>query len=99
MRGGWLLPLAGLLISIVAIGAPFSAGIARFIEGDPGAAARTVPGSIVATTLLWSAALAAAATLIGWLPGRVIGRGRSVVLAAFTLAPVCLPPYLVFTCW
>jgi hypothetical protein len=53
-------------------------------------------------TLVWTTAIACAATAIGWIPGRVlrqrIAAGKGMVLAAAIAWVAIMPPYAIFYC-
>ncbi|MHC5023775.1 MAG: SMP-30/gluconolactonase/LRE family protein [Planctomycetota bacterium] len=102
-RSGWILPIAGGVLWLAAIGWPAAAAIGAL----PGGAESGVParglGELLARSIGWSLAVAAGAMAIGWLPGRALGQVRSrratVLLATGALLPICLPSYLVFYAW
>lgn len=57
--------------------------------------------TLVVQGFAWALGIAIAAATLGWLPGRAIrdaSRGRAALLVA-TIAPACLPAYLVSWCW
>ncbi len=103
MRGsGWVLPFAALLVWVAAVGYPLIAlaGVSAEPTGD--VAVRRA-AELLSTSAAWAAAIAAGAVVVGWIPGRLLGaalrRRGYLPLAAFMLAPVCVPAYVVFYAW
>ena len=101
----WLLPIAVMIAWVICIAWPAIATIERIV-----ALPRTDVEShsfvaLLVTSVMWSAAVALGATLMGWVPGRVLGkalkgpRSGFIPLAVLTLAPICLPSYIVFYAW
>ena len=72
-------------------------------------------GTLLRTSLAWSFGVAAAAMLLGWWPGRVLGRllaasnrvgsrrrltsFASLAIAVMLFAPLAIPPYAIFYVW
>ncbi len=89
----WLAVVAYPVIALIA-----SLGQSSVTEVQP----RGVVELLLVTTA-WALSVAVVAVVVGWVPGRVLGRalpGRGFVpLAAAMLAPICVPAYVVFWCW
>lgn len=102
MRGsGWLLPIAGAILCLLAGIWPLMALLSEArlsIEGETPAVF-----AVLVRTSGYAVVVAIAATLIGWIPGRLLGaaitRRGSWIVAAALLVPVCLPAYLVYYAW
>ena len=56
-------------------------------------------GSVLGTTLAWSAIAGLVATLLGWGPGRILASRPGSMLAWITVIPLVLPAALVFDAW
>ncbi len=104
MRGsGWLLAGAALLLWLGAVAFP-SVGIieASVLQPGPQVQSRATL-ELLFRSAGWAAAAAIGAVILGWAPGRLLGRalrGRGYVpLATAMLVPICLPGYLVFYVW
>jgi sugar lactone lactonase YvrE/ABC-type Fe3+ transport system permease subunit len=54
---------------------------------------------LLLTGLLWSLAIAVGAALVGWIPGLLLGRRRSLTLLALLVAMVCIPSYIMYYAW
>ena len=102
-RSGWVLPGIAMLLWLAVVAYPAIALIASLgqspvAEDQPRGAAE-----LLLVTSAWALSVAFAAVIVGWVPGRVLGRalpGRGFVpLAAAMLAPICVPAYVVFWCW
>jgi len=104
MRGsGWLLPIAALLLWIACIGYP-AISVINHIAGLPRTEVEIrSAGQLLGTSLGWAIMVAVGSTLVGWVPGRLLGRalhGRGFLpLASLMLVPICLPAYVVFFAW
>jgi DNA-binding beta-propeller fold protein YncE/ABC-type Fe3+ transport system permease subunit len=104
MRGAmWVIATVGWLLWLAAVGYPAAAAGAAMLLEPASDVDRTGTGRLLLTTVTWSAAIALAAMLLGWAPGRVLGAAlhgrRFAPLAAACVLPVCLPAYLVFYAW
>ena len=102
---GLLLPLAALIVWLTAIAWPTVAGFSTILEPAASTQTHNLVGVLI-TSLCWSAGIAFAATLLGWLPGRCLGglirqRRRALGALAFAmlLVPLCIPAYLIFWAW
>jgi DNA-binding beta-propeller fold protein YncE len=110
MRGsGWLLPLAATILWLAAVAWPMIAAATELSAAETGTAAIRPAGELLSTTVVWSSVVALGATILGWAPGRWLGRlaarpdrrgrRRFFLLAVLLLAPICLPSYLAFWAW
>jgi DNA-binding beta-propeller fold protein YncE len=102
-RSGWLLPGLAAAVWVAAVGFPAIALLPALLpEPDPSAEIRSA-GALLLTSSLWAIAVALGAVIVGWAPGRLLGRALPrrgyLVVAALMLAPVCLPAYVVFYAW
>ena len=108
-RSGWILPGVALVACAAAIGYPAFAALSMLVAGPDSAAGPVAPATVrhgaelFATSTAWAAAVAVAAVLVGWVPGRLLGRsaGRRwyLPLSVLILAPICVPAYVVFYAW
>jgi DNA-binding beta-propeller fold protein YncE/ABC-type Fe3+ transport system permease subunit len=106
-RSGWLLPIPALLLWLMAAFWPALAGALELFSSPAGSEAALVqmrPAAVLlAETSAWALVVAVGAMLIGWAPGRLLGRalhGRGFIpLATLMLLPICLPAYVVFYTW
>ena len=102
-RSGWVLPAAALAVFVAAIGYPAVAALGALIRLPRTGADVRSPADLLATSLAWAAAVALGAVVIGWAPGRFLGRALQrrgyVPIATAMLVPVCIPAYVVFWCW
>ncbi|MDY7108229.1 MAG: SMP-30/gluconolactonase/LRE family protein [Planctomycetota bacterium] len=108
-RSGWLLPIPALVLWLMAALWPALAGAVELLSSPTGTDAASVsvemrPAAVLLLdTGAWALAVAVGAMLIGWAPGRLLGRalhGRGFIpLAALMLLPICLPAYVVFYTW
>ncbi len=102
-RSGWIAPGASLAVWVAAVGFPALAVPGLLSAGSATDVEVRHAGALLATSCIWAAAVAVAAMIAGWAPGRLLGRavGRrwSMPLAALLLAPVCLPAYVIFYAW
>src|SRR5690349_3150606 len=104
MRGsGWLLPILAMAIWLAVVVYPSLAATASIFNSPHSTVAIRSAGTLLATSIAWAAAVAAGAVLVGWLPGRVLGKSLNrrgfVPLAVILLVPICLPAYVVFYAW
>lgn len=110
MRGsGWLLPLAATFLWAAAVAGPMIAAALELAAAGSGSTSFRPAGELLATTVAWSSAVALGATILGWAPGRWLGRlaarpdrrgrRRFLLLAVLLLAPICLPSYLAYWAW
>jgi len=113
MRGsGWIPFVLGLLIFVAAAGYPLAAAIILAAlpngvttEDLSEAAVRDLPNlwPIARTTALWAAAAVPGALLLGWWPGRLLGRLRSRIAfiagGSLCMVPLCLPDYVLYWSW
>jgi DNA-binding beta-propeller fold protein YncE/ABC-type Fe3+ transport system permease subunit len=106
MRGsGWVLPGLAALLWLAAVGYPALA-LGPVLLASPAADSSVrmhSAGAVLATSLGWALAVAVGAVLVGWAPGRLLGRVLPrrgyLAVAALMLAPICLPSYVVFYAW
>jgi DNA-binding beta-propeller fold protein YncE len=104
---GLALPGAALLVCAIAVGWPMAAMVIETTGSQHGEAASSVVarpmGELLLVSAGWSLAIAASAALLGWIPGRLLGRMQqrrgSIIVAALLLAPICLPSYIAFWAW
>ena len=89
----WLAIVAYPVIALIA-----SLGRSPIAEVQPRGTAE-----LLFVTSAWALSVAFLAVIVGWVPGRVLGRALPrhgfVPLAAAMLAPICVPVYVVFWCW
>lgn len=103
---GWALPIVAIIVWIACIGYPvigLVSEIAHLTRTDVEIRSTT---SLLVTSIGWAALIAIASMLVGWAPGRVLGKAlaargnaRFMVVAALVLVPICLPSYVVFYAW
>lgn len=106
-RSGWLLPILALLLWLGAVLWPTIAGALELLSepSQSGVASSEIRPAylLLAETSAYALAVAIGAMLLGWAPGRLLGRalhGRSfILLATLMLLPICLPAYVVFYTW
>lgn len=110
-RTGWTFAIAVAAIFVAAVALP-AVGGAMVAASSPDRASSHVfdaAGSpvmhdragLLVRGVAWSFAVATVATLLGWIPGRLVRdapRFRVAILVAL-VAPLCLPAYLVSWCW
>jgi DNA-binding beta-propeller fold protein YncE/ABC-type Fe3+ transport system permease subunit len=98
-----VLPAGAAGLWIAAVGYPALALIGVSITAAGGAAELRRTGGLLLTSTGWAAAVTVGAVLLGWGPGRVLGRALArrgyAPLAALFLAPICLPAYVIFYAW
>lgn len=102
-RSAWIVPLLGVVPWLLAVVVPLVFG-ARAVLDRTGEDIETHSlTSLFITTLAWALGIAFVSMLIGWPPGRALGklRGRRSFAPAMALllAPICLPAYVVFWFW
>ena len=100
-RSGWILPGVALALCAAAIGYPALAALSALVAGPGSAAGGAAPSTVrhgvelFLTSTCWAAAVAVAAVLAGWVPGRLLGRppGRGWYLPLAVLLPLprCAP--------
>ncbi len=108
-RSGWILPGVALALCAAAIGYPALAALSALVGGPDSAAGGAAPSTVrhgvelFLTSTCWAAAVAVAAVLAGWVPGRLLGRSAGhrlhLPLSILILAPICVPAYVVFYAW
>jgi len=108
MRGsGWLLPAGAALLWLIAVAWPaVAATLALATEpatgGDAFVAIRPLP-RLLLDTAAYASIVTVGAVLLGWAPGRWLGRslgGRGFgPLACLMVFPICMPAYVVFYLW
>jgi len=106
-RSGWLLPILALLLWLGAVAWPAAAGAIELAGQPASSPAASIEiqsaASLLAETSAYALAVAIGAMLLGWAPGRLLGRalqGRGFLpLAVLMLFPICLPAYVVFYTW
>lgn len=107
MRGsGWIPAIAAALLCLAACVWPAIALVLNVdfapSSNDPNVEMSDA-GSLFMRSIVWSIAIACAASLLGWLPGRLLaasaGKRSFVIFAALLAIPVCLPEYVVYWCW
>ena len=102
-RSGWVLPAVALALWLSAVGYPLLAVTAALVP-EPGPAVG-IHGvwELLGVSFAWAAAVAAGAVVVGWAPGRFLGKALPrrgwLPVAALMLAPVCVPAYAVFYPW
>ncbi|MCH8006858.1 MAG: SMP-30/gluconolactonase/LRE family protein [Planctomycetes bacterium] len=108
MRGsGWLPAGGALVLWIAAVGYPALAvgGVVVLSDGSPaqGGAQMEPAHQTLLRSVAWALAVAMGAVVVGWAPGRLLGRSLRArwypALAALMLAPICLPAYVIFYAW
>src|SRR5881396_1375739 len=77
-RGGLMLPIVALLIWIAVVMYPALASIGAIFNQSRSDVAVRSPGQLLLTSTLWALAVALGAMLIGWLPGRVLGKSLNM---------------------
>ena len=100
---GWVLPAVAAVLWIGAVAWPAVALISALVTEPRSDVEVLRPSDLLLTTTVWAAAVAVGAVVLGWGPGRVLGRalhGRGYLpIAVLMLAPICLPAYVVFYAW
>ncbi len=103
---GWIPAALALVIWCAACIWPSSAILLEFAgtTGSPDADVAMTPiGMLLARSIGWAGAVAILATVLGWIPGRVlgsrVGRRGFAAVALLLAIPVCLPGYVVFWSW
>jgi DNA-binding beta-propeller fold protein YncE/ABC-type Fe3+ transport system permease subunit len=106
MRGSACAVLSFVLLAWLAcVGWPALAAIEQLFQLTRTEVDTHSLGSLLVTSVMWSIAVAVSAMIVGWIPGRVLGKALSgpcagfIPLAVLTLAPICLPSYIVFYAW
>jgi len=104
MRGSvWALPGAALVIWVASVGYPAVAAVVAMGRMPRSDVDVRGAGTLLATSLGWALAVAVGAVVVGWAPGRLLGRalqGRGYLpIATAMLVPICVPAYVVFWCW
>jgi DNA-binding beta-propeller fold protein YncE/ABC-type Fe3+ transport system permease subunit len=101
----WVLPLIVLIAWLACVGWPVIAAIDQVVRLPRTQVETHSMQSLLITSVAWSLAVALGAMIVGWIPGRVLGKGLAgprggfMPLAVLTLAPICLPSYIVFYAW
>ncbi len=93
----WLSP--AILLWTLAIGWP---ALALAWNHPQSEISPRIDDSLLVNSLVWSAGIGFGSAAIGWVPGIVLGRHlqrRRLVLPILMLMPMCLPTYVIFTCW
>ncbi len=102
-RSGWILPGVAIAVWTAAVGWPVIALVPVLVAGPSVSAKVRHAAELFATSFVWALAIALAAVVVGWVPGRLLGRtqaGRGFLpLSALILAPICVPAYVVFYAW
>lgn len=106
-RTRWLLPLTATLLWLAGAAYPGLLAIGTLVAPATPAVTGYEPirpaGALLLETTAYAGLVAIAAAVIGWGPGRVLGRrlpaGGFVPLAVLMLLPLCLPAYAVFYVW
>lgn len=102
-RSGWLLPSFGLFIWVMAVGYPLLAGGKALLTMPATDVAARGMGSLLTLSAGWAFTVSLGAVVIGWLPGRVLGRSLSQkrfwLMGTLLLTPICLPAYVIFYAW
>ena len=102
-RSGWILPGVATAVWTAAVGWPVIALVPVLVAGPSVPAKVRHAAELFATSFVWALAIALAAVVVGWVPGRLLGRtqaGRGFLpLSALILAPICVPAYVVFYAW
>ena len=104
MRGsGWLPPAITLVICVAVVGWPTAAMVLESASGRPWVGGAHASFSVFQTTTLFAIGITLGAIVLGWAPGRLLGRlaarGASAPSVAAIIVPLCLPAYIVFWCW
>lgn len=109
MRGsGWIAAGASLGLWLVVIAYPFVAALGVLADAGPSASSGGYEpirpmGALLGETAAYAALVALGAMLLGWAPGRALGRslGRRGFpwLATALFVPACVPAYAVFYMW
>lgn len=103
LRSARLLPATAGLLWLAAVGAPLLFGGFALLATPRTDVTTHNAGQVFATSCLWGLMVATGATLIGWAPGRLLGKSLHhrgyPLLAAAMLGPICLPAYVVFFAW
>lgn len=112
MRGGaWALAAFAAIVWVAAVALPSislaldALGVVHGINADGSSIESATHPSwqLLLTSLGWALAVAIGSTLLGWLPGVVLGRAldgkRFSSLATLMLMPICMPSYMVFYAW
>jgi len=99
---GILIPAVSLVLWAVVIFVPLAILFAQAIS--PAASEFEVPGGIFASVFRsfgLAAAIAGAAVLLGWVPGRLLGtcRRHKDLLLLLLLVPLVLPRYVLYFAW
>ena len=91
------------MLWLAAVGYPIAAGSAVLLATPRTDVETHHAGQVLMNSSLWAILVAVGAALLGWAPGRVLGKSLHkrgyVLLAAIMLAPICLPAYVVFFAW
>ncbi|MHC4275118.1 MAG: hypothetical protein ACYSUR_15830, partial [Planctomycetota bacterium] len=102
-RSGWLLPLLAAAVWAAAVGYPAVALLTVLLAEPQTSVEMRSAGALLLTSFMWAAAVALGAVIVGWAPGRLLGRALArrgyLPAAALMLAPICLPAYVVFYAW
>jgi sugar lactone lactonase YvrE/ABC-type Fe3+ transport system permease subunit len=102
-RSGWLLPGLAAALWAAAVAYPAVALLPALAAAPDTSARMHSAGALLLTSTLWATAVALGAVMVGWAPGRLLGRvlprRRYLAVAALMLAPICLPAYVVFYAW
>ncbi|MHC4218469.1 MAG: ABC transporter permease family protein [Planctomycetota bacterium] len=102
-RSGWLLPALAAAWWVAAVGYPVVALLPELITAPATSVEVRSAGALLLTSCVWATAVALGAVIVGWAPGRFLGRALPrrgyLAVAALMLAPICLPAYVVFYAW
>ena len=102
-RSVWLLPLPALLFFAACVAYPLVASmrIAGNLQRSE-VSARNI-GELFILTSSWALAVAVGSILVGWVPGRILGKSIHnrwyLIIATLMLTPICLPAYVIFYVW
>ena len=95
-----VLAIPGLVTLVIAVALPLTAVGWTLVGADiqDGGSDLQESAALLPVSIAWAFGVAALATLVGWLPGRAIRRGR-VWLRIGLLASAIIPAYAIYFCW
>lgn len=102
-RSVWLLPLPALLLFAASVAYPLVASIRVAGSLQRSEVNASNLGELFILTSSWAMAVALGAILVGWVPGRILGKSIQsrgyLIIATLMLTPICLPAYVIFYVW
>lgn len=99
----WALPATALAVWLICVAGPIAGVVGAVAKSSDQPIEMRSTLELLTTSCTWAGAVALLSIIIGWAPGRVVGKAmggrRFVPVAALALMPICLPSYVIFYAW